>query len=374
MANGAVVCIWRVCTMLLHRTNHFVALTPNSGTLAYSFTCLIRPGQSWEHQYYSDNLGTVAPSVNVESLFSGSVIDLSQLCRQHPWVQRCGPWKAANASAAISKRCGWWNGWNAHWNSHAFAVPLFGIIGNVYSHVLLSRRCDIFSLKIVEGELTERLSEDWTPSLQYLRYLHSAICQSVNETVSPACLAILAIRWPIRRAVNVVENKWRVRKVPSVFMKLMYCSDAGLFSIDYIDLIVFDGKFYLRELDAANTEQWRFEWLSAEMHFSLQKVDSIEVGDSESQLTEEWYCFELLSRATACTVCRPEFCTVDDSQPKKQIIHTANPSLQLVTRVHLSNLWKVLCRLPSTFRVCVQSLANTILWRKGQDPCRGCSC
>jgi hypothetical protein len=38
-------------------------------------------------------------------------------------------------------------------------------------------------------------------------------------------------------------------------MKLMYCSDAGLFSIDYIDLIVFDGKFYLRELDAANTEQ-----------------------------------------------------------------------------------------------------------------------
>lgn len=107
----------------------------------------------------------------------------------------------------------------------------------------------------MEGELTERLSEDWTPSLQYLRYLHSAVCQSVNETVSPACLAILAIRWPIRRAVNVVENKWRVRKVPSVFMKLMYCSDAGLFSIDYIDLIVFDGKFYLREFDAANTEQ-----------------------------------------------------------------------------------------------------------------------
>ena len=90
----------------------------------------------------------------------------------------------------------------------------------------------------------------------YLRYLHSAVCQSyVNETVSPACLAILAMRWPIRRAANVVENKWQGLKVPSVFMQLMYCSDAGLLSIDYVDLIAFDGTFHLRELDAAKTGQ-----------------------------------------------------------------------------------------------------------------------
>eukprot|EP00435_Cladocopium_sp_Y103_P004479 s2424_g1.t1 len=89
------------------------------------------PRQSWEHQYHS--VGRAK---------------LRMLARQSP-RDVADEMVEMHIETAMPLQC-----------------HIFEVIRNVYSHVLLSRRCDTFSLKIVEGELTERLSKDWTPSFK----------------------------------------------------------------------------------------------------------------------------------------------------------------------------------------------------------------